>query len=103
MSIVDWDLIELNNNLEIISQLNRLLKIDPELTNKLVNTRYPVSEEYKNSEFVYSDEGAGLIGVLSGLIIDTEIFRIAANYDDNNILIGFILLKLSDDGKFIKA
>lgn len=89
---------------QVVDQLNKLLKIDRNLTERLVNTRYPVSEEYKQAdEFVYSDEGAGMIGVLSGLVLDTEQFRISANYDDNEVLIGFSLLELFPGGKFVSV
>lgn len=87
--------------IQIVQQLNRLLELDRSLTEKLVNTRHPVSEEYKQSEFVYSDEGAGIIGVLSGLTLDTDTQRIAANYDDDNKLIGFSLLELQPGGAFV--
>ena len=85
---------------QVIDQLNRLLTLDRNLTEKLVNTRYQVSADYQNSEFIWSmGEGAGLIGVLSGLVLDTEFYRIAANYDDDEKLIGFSLLELQHDGK----
>lgn len=84
----------------IIDQLNRLLVLDRELTEKLVNTRYPVSPAYQKSEFVWSEEGVGLIGVLSGLVLDTETHQIAAIYDDTNMkLIGFRLYRLGTDDK----
>jgi hypothetical protein len=113
MSFIDWELLdqasELTHNLKIVIQLNKLFEIDPELTKKLVDTRYPVSKAYTEAdEFVYmqdKDEDipeAGLVGVLSGLTLDTTRFRIAANYDDNNVLTGFNLLKLVG-GKFVKA
>jgi hypothetical protein len=101
MGIVS-DLIETGNNLHIVNQLNKLFSIDPELTKKLVDTRHPVTQAYKDSEFVYSDEGAGLIGVLSGLTLNTTKFRIAADYNDSNELTGFCLLELTD-GKFVRV
>jgi hypothetical protein len=89
---------------QVVDQLNKLLKIDRNLTEKLVNTRYPVSDEYKQAdEFTYmEDTGAGMIGVLNGLVLDTENFRIAANYTDGSEekLIGFSLLELQA-GKFV--
>jgi hypothetical protein len=91
---------------QVVDQLNRMLQLDRNLTEKLVNTRYPVSEEYKKAdEFVYSDEGAGLIGVLNGLVLDTENFRIAANYEDDAAmkLVGFSLLELQPGGRFISV
>lgn len=89
---------------QVVDQLNKLLKIDRNLTERLVNTRYPVSEEYKLAdEFVYSDEGAGMVGVLSGLVLDTEQFRLAANYDDNDVLVGFSLLEIQPGGKFVSV
>lgn len=89
---------------QVVDQLNKLLKIDRNLTERLVNTRYPVSEEYKQAdEFTYmEDTGAGMIGVLNGLVLDTENFRIAANYTDgpDEKLIGFSLLEFQA-GKFV--
>jgi hypothetical protein len=111
MGLIDWELLdganELTTNLKIVIQLNKLFEIDPELTKKLVDTRYPVSKVYtESSEFIYmQDEDApeaGLIGVLNGLTLDITKFRIAAYYDDNNMLTGFHLLTLKD-GKFVKA
>ena len=100
---------ELQDNLKIVAQLNRLFEIDPELTKKLVNTRYPVSKAYtEDEEFVYmqdKDEDipeTGLIGVLNGLVLDTSRFRICGYYDDNDNLIEFQLLKLKE-GKFVKV
>jgi hypothetical protein len=90
------------NGRQVIDQLNRLLTLDRELTEKLVNTRYSVSPDYKQSEFVWSDEGAGLIGVLSGLVLDTETHQIAAVYDDETKkLIGFSLYRLGLNGKMV--
>ena len=88
---------------QVVDQLNKLLKIDRNLTERLVNTRYPVSEEYKQSdEFTYmEDTGAGMIGVLNGLVLDVEQFRIAANYDDNDVLIGFSLLEFVPGGRSV--
>lgn len=93
--------------IQVVEQLNKLLQIDRDLTEKLVNTRYPVSKEYtQTDEFVYMQESdkdipnAGMIGVLNGLVLNTETFRLAANYDDNDKLIGFSLLELQS-GKFI--
>ena len=88
--------------LKVVDQLNRLLEIDNGLVESIVNTKYPVSEQYKDSEFVHSGEGAGLIGILSGLILNTEYFRFAAYYDDDDILIRFGLLELKD-GKFVEV
>ena len=89
---------------QVVDQLNKLLKIDRNLTERLVNTRYPVSEGYKQAdEFTYmEDTGAGMIGVLNGLVLDTENFRIAANYTDGpeETLVGFSLLELQA-GKFV--
>jgi hypothetical protein len=85
---------ELWRNLKIVDKLNQLFFIDPELTKNLVNTRYPCNQAYEHSEFVCSDEGVGLIGVLSGLILDTAHFRFAADYDLNNQLQGFKLLQI---------
>ena len=108
MTLVN-DLLEVNRNLEIVSQLNKLLTIDPVLTNTLVNTRHVVSKAYTEAdEFVYMQETdqdiphAGLIGVLNGLVINTANFRLAAIYNDDNILTGFSLLELQD-GKFVQV
>ena len=88
---------------QVVDQLNKLLKIDRNLTERLVNTRYPVSEEYKQAdEFTYmEDTGAGMIGVLNGLVLDTDFYRIAANYNDNDVLIGFSLLEFVPGGKSV--
>lgn len=101
------ELLESSRNMDIVSQLNKLLKIDPELTQKLVDTRYPVSKAYTEAdEFIYMQEGpsdipaAGLIGVLNGLVLNTDKFRIAAIYDDCDRLIEFSFLEMQD-GKFV--
>lgn len=96
-------LLETQRNLAIVNNLNALLKIDPNLIGVLVDTRYPVSEEYKKSSFVYTEEGAGLIGVLSGLCLNTNKFRFSANYDENEVLVSFSLLEVKEDGKFVEV
>jgi hypothetical protein len=108
MNLVN-DLLERGRNLRVVDQLNKLFAIDPELTKKLVNTRHPVSKAYtETDEFVYMQETdqdtpvTGLVGVLNGLVIDVENYRLAANYDDDDQLTGFLLLELID-GKFVKA
>src|ERR1700723_1716734 len=95
--------------IQVIQQLNKLLQLDRSLTEKLVNTRHPVSKEYtQTDEFVYMQENdqdtpnAGMIGVLNGLVLDTELYRIAANYDDNDKLVGFSLLELQAN-KFVSV
>jgi hypothetical protein len=97
-------------NLRIVAQLNKLLSLDPVLVDKLVNTRYRVSEAYKKAEeFVYMQEtdndipNAGSIGVLNGLVLNTAKFRIAANYNDkSDAIISFSLLELQN-GKFVEV
>jgi hypothetical protein len=112
MDLTDFDLIdranELARNLRIVIQLNKLFSIDPDLTKNLVNARHQVSKAYTEAEeFVYQQDKdedppvAGLIGILNGLIIDTDKYRLAANYD-NDELIGFCLLKMVN-GKLVKA
>lgn len=108
MSLIN-DTIELNDHLRIVSQLNKLLLLDKSLTNTLVNTRYQVSEAYtKSDEFVYMQDKdddiptAGLIGILNGLAVNTNSFRIAAYYDDNDTLTHFILLE-NINGKFMEV
>ena len=103
------DMVELNDNLRLVDQLNKLLFIDPELTKALVNTRYPVSQAYIESyEFTYMQDSdtdiptAGLVGVLNGLVLNSNKFRIAAYYDDNNELTEFQLLELQGK-KFVKV
>lgn len=93
MPVID----NLNKALILIKQLNKLLKLDPVLTNNLVNYRYPVTKEYADSEFVHSEEGAALVGVLSGLLFDTDKYRISASYNDADVLLGFSLLEVKDD------
>lgn len=108
MSIIKEQLI-LSENLGIIAKLNEMLKLDKAFTKQITNTRYIVNEAYANSNFTCLDEGdgkcsAGLLGVLNGIIAhgwDCE-YRIAANYDDNNILTHFILYELQD-GKMTKV
>ena len=105
------DMLEISNNLRIVAQLNKLLLLDPVLVTKLVNTRYQVSEAYKKAEeFIYMQEtdndppNAGLIGVLNGLVLNTNKFRIAANYNDKcDVLISFSLLELNQNGKFVEV
>lgn len=101
--------VKMGRNTALISQLNKLLAIDPNLTKKLVNARHSVSQAYTESEeFVYMQESdqdipvAGFIGVLNGLVIDTVNFRIAAIYNDCDELIRFSLLELQD-GKFVEV
>ncbi len=91
-----------NDNLEIVKKLNELLVLDREFTEKMVCTRYPVNEAYADSNFVCIEESgkcsAGLIGILNGLIICNDIYRIAGNYDDvQGKLVNFSLLQLKDD------
>lgn len=96
--------------IQVVDQLNKLLQIDRALTEKLVDTRYPVSKEYTQAdEFVYMQENdqdiphAGMIGVLNGLVLDTERYRLAANYNDDGLLIGFSLLELGVDHKCVSV
>lgn len=89
--------------IQAIQQLNKLLQLDRTLTEKLVNTRYPVSKEYVQAdEFVYMHENdqdtpnAGLVGVLNGLLQLGEENRIAANYDEHDMkLIDFSLVNVT--------
>jgi hypothetical protein len=80
----------------VISQLTRLLEADRNLVEALVDNRIPVSEGYKAlDEFVYMDDGvtppsAGLIGILNGLLDFRDDGRLAASYDDDMKLIGFV-------------
>lgn len=48
-----------------------------------------------------NDSVAGFIGVLSGLIMNTYNFRIAVNYDDDDIITNFSLLIIANDGRFV--
>lgn len=82
----------------IVKQLNKLLKLDRNLIEKLVDVRYPVTEQYiKDPDFTCMENAngvceAGLMGVINGLIPSDDL-RIAASYDDtNNKLIGFVLI-----------
>ncbi len=92
-----------NDNLEIVKKLNEMLTLDREFTEKMVCTRYPVNEAYANSNFVCLEDepgkcSAGLVGVLNGLIICNDIYRIAGNYDDvQGKLVSFSLLMLKDE------
>ena len=95
-----------NDNLEIVKKLNSMLELDREFTEKMVDTRYTVNDKFADSDFVCLDDGkgkcsAGLIGVLNGLIICNNMYRIAADYDnDSGKLLGFSLLELVD-GKMV--
>ncbi len=88
--------------LKIVEQLNKLLLADRALTEKLVNTRHQVSDAYINlDEFVYMQQdneppNAGMIGVLNGLVSEgaNDQECIAANYDDDMKLIGFLIVKV---------
>jgi hypothetical protein len=79
----------------VVAQLNRLLELDRNLLEKLIDTRYPVTKEYADSEeficMVDDPENpvAGLLGVLNGLL--DEGVPIAAVYDEDMKLISFVL------------
>jgi len=79
----------------VVAQLNRLLQLDRNLTEKLIDTRYPVTNEYADSEeFICmvddpNNPVAGMLGVLNGLL--NEDIPIAAVYDEDMKLIMFVL------------
>ena len=79
----------------VVEQLNRLLVLDRNLTEKLVDTRYPVTEAYADShEFICmaddpSNPVAGLLGVLNGLLNEEP--PIAAVYDEDMKLVMFVI------------
>ena len=79
----------------VVEQLNRLLVLDRTLVEKLIDTRYPVTEAYADSEefICMSDDPAnpvaGMLGVLNGLL--NEDTPIAAVYDEDMKLVMFVL------------
>jgi hypothetical protein len=88
---------------QIIERLNKALVLDPNLIEKLCNTRYPVSQAYMDSdEFVYGEnDSTGLLGVLNGLVGDLDSSRIAGYYDDSDKLTHFVLVEVKD-GQYVK-
>lgn len=99
MTIVSYVLAE-SANLEMVTRLNLMLKLDPDFVKNITDTRYPVNQAYQSEEsFVYLVESdgkchAGLLGVLNSLIEMNDCFRIAGVYDTNNHLVEFNLIKL---------
>lgn len=94
-----------NDNLDIVDKLNRMLELDPVFTKNIVNTRHLVNQEYQDSGFVYLQEQdetchTGLLGVLNSLIKRNDIYRVSGQYNDADELIGFCLIELNSYGKW---
>lgn len=83
----------------VVEQLNRLLVLDRKLIETLVDTRYPVTDAYADSEefICMSDDPtnpvAGLLGVLNGLLDEgTPIAAVYECDDDGNLkIVQFVL------------
>lgn len=93
--------------LTIVKKLNDLLSLDAEFTKNIIGTRFEVNSSYANSDnFVCLEESgkctAGLIGVLNGLLDRPDLYRIAAEYNDDSELVRFALLQFNN-GKLVEV
>ncbi len=86
----------------ILNLLNEAFKIDPEFMQNLITTRFPCNKTFTDHPTIqvhcYGDSSveqpkAGFLGILNGMLgIDENISGpIAANFDEDQKLMGFIL------------
>lgn len=95
----------LDYNLRIVSKLNELLAADEEFLTNIINARFKVNKNYENSSFIYSvnnagDSDAGFLGILNGLIMDNEKYRIISHTTDVGEIVKFTLAQFKD-GKLV--
>jgi hypothetical protein len=85
----------MNLSKECVNLLNEVLVVDNASTRKLVETRVKMPKQIINHPFlVLTDEGElGLLGVLNGLLSKLGLENICMEFDENDNLKNFSVLK----------